>query len=606
MRSKLLNTITITLFFLLLTLICHFPWISKWQLLARYDMPLHYSFLVGAYRSVVEFHQLPFWNPYAGGGHPNLYFAETFISSPFFFLAYFQPLLGLKLSVILAYTAGLIGAAFLAALFFERRSSCLLFAICYVFCGFHLSKLVTGMMWSLSAMFIPWAIWSFLQMFRLNSFRYAVVTALMTTFMLMNGGVYYLVYLGLFFLLLAIRNLRFFLSRQSMILCAKFSLLAASLASFKLLPLLAITSDYSRNINPSLGGISLKGILYGLTSEKVALSFDSIFPAQTTLDLINGWSYGLDENSIYVSPIGLSLIALGLLLSPRKLPAGLIKKLKFDYKFLLMVSVFAIYLSWGEALAPLAFSNLTSRLPVFSQMRVPQRAMILLVIVFPFYASIAYDYILDKINVRSHALSQLTGIFIVTSQLFFLFNFNHLLTKDAFYLSAPPLKPTESFYHTTGGSTLLDLSSLGLSNDRLSPTFGFGTATFSKEQANYPGEYFLLNSREAIQPAYWSPNKFAIRFTSIHRKDTLVVNQFYEKSWKAYDQDDALLPVKKIDKIPGLDPANGLMGIELSPNTSFVKVIYEPQLALTGLIITIIGIVFSVLTFCKRTKPSLD
>jgi MFS family permease len=115
-------------------------------------------------RSVLEYHQLPFWNGWVAGGIPlfaNVHFG--LISIPSFFVLIFGSVLGVKLAVVALQVIAFFGYKKLFSEYFKTgylRSICLSYIP--IFGSFFVYRSISGHFNFLLIAFVPWLLWYFL------------------------------------------------------------------------------------------------------------------------------------------------------------------------------------------------------------------------------------------------------------------------------------------------------------------------------------------------------------------------------------------------------------------------------------------------------------
>ncbi|UCD17286.1 MAG: hypothetical protein JSV44_12685, partial [Candidatus Zixiibacteriota bacterium] len=86
------------------------PFLLRWDYIGVGDWELFTTMAAVPVKTVLHFHQFPFWNPYIGGGNVLFVHPEVGIFSPFFaMLMIFGPVGGLKVQVLLSYFLGFWG-----------------------------------------------------------------------------------------------------------------------------------------------------------------------------------------------------------------------------------------------------------------------------------------------------------------------------------------------------------------------------------------------------------------------------------------------------------------------------------------------------------------
>lgn len=573
--SRRLRAVATIALLILVLGVAFLPYFREWRFLADWDMALHYGMLLAAYRSVIEFGELPFWNPFLGGGHPNLYFPETFIAAPHFLFSYIEPLLGIKLGLPLAVGIGLAGAYQLAGLRFDAVLVRCLVAITYAFSGFHLSKMTVGMLWSPSGMLIPWAVWSFLRALQTEQLRYRIGFAVAIMWMLLGGGVYYLVYTALALCIIVIANLKK-MTRRRWLALLEMGVVTLGVSCLKLLPSLAIMGASKRQVDTEAGGSSVLGLWYGLVSERVTrLDIGSIF-GDAKFGFWRGFSHDFDENCLYLSLLGVLLLLIGLVRPEPDPEVG--DRPTLSNRALFGLLAVSLYAALGENLGAFSFAVLTRDLPIFSTMRLPHRALIIAVLVIPLFVGFGLQNLGRRLPDRARMPIE---ILVLVVQLGLLLRFHYILYERNVRLPVPALQPVVDFRHVPESRNLYEVLNAGQANPTLAATFGLGTRVLNVGRRPYRGEYFFADSEAIPELMRWSPSRIVLKLPK-HDSRLLIVNQFYEPSWLAQDQNGAPLNVVSVRRIPR-SKAGKVLGVELDSTTTQATLSYEPRYASAGL-----------------------
>ncbi|MEW5925647.1 MAG: hypothetical protein AB1746_16820 [Candidatus Zixiibacteriota bacterium] len=97
--------------FFIVSFIFTLPYLLKWGYIGVGDWELFTLMAAVPGKTILHFHQFPFWNPYIGGGNILFPHPEVGIFSPFFLLILiFGAVGGLKLQVLVAYFLGFYGS----------------------------------------------------------------------------------------------------------------------------------------------------------------------------------------------------------------------------------------------------------------------------------------------------------------------------------------------------------------------------------------------------------------------------------------------------------------------------------------------------------------
>ncbi len=558
----------------------------NWTKIGPMDYDFHFSWMLSAYRIFSEFKQLPFWDPFHGGGWPLLYYPETNIASPFILLGYINPMLGFKISSLLFYLVGFWGAYFLSKTLTQIFILRLVFSLSFVFSGMHLVKHVAGMQWSLGAMCLPFLIWSIIGVLeRPEKKYYPVIGAICVLCMVLQGSVYYLVYAALTILVICLFNLKKILKPLVVINLSCFFLLAVLLSCIKILPATAVLANSYRTVESTGDGMTIGGLLYGLISpDQTPQFFEKI--SQTKVSVLYGFSWGFDENGYYISILGFVLVLFGIFGNSR------IDSTILKHSVLLVLLIFSMYMAAGASLGPFNFFSITSGLPIFSSMRVATRAMIIATFVLPFFLVLGIKNISNifREKYKRMAVSTLSILQICLLLIFAWFN-----TKNVYSIETYKIEPFEKISRVSIDThTAVEAISKGFGSGRLVYTTGMDSTPYLLNQEDYPGELFFVESKRKASFKEWSPNiiKIALEKKSdnkeLEKPEELIVNQTYRSAWYVQDDKGNKLNTRRTED-------RGLLLIEVPSGVEEVHLEYVPQYALLGLILFIVGIVFALL-----------
>ncbi len=571
---------------LILILLYQINYFLNWSKIGSLDYDAHYSWMLSAYRILGEFNQIPFWDPFHGGGWPFLYFPETCIASPFILLGYINPMLGFKISSLLFYLVGFWGAYLLSKTITETLILRWVFSLSFVFSGMHLVKHVAGMQWSLGAMCLPFLIWSLIGVLDRPEKKYfPVIGAICILFMVLQGSVYYLVYAALTIFVICLFNYKKILKPLVAINLSCFFILAISISSIKLLPAIVVFENSNRTVESAADGMTMGGLLYGLISpDQTAEYFDKISHSKSSSS--NKFYWGFDENGYYISILGLVLVLFGIFGKTRS------RSKILKHSVLVFLLIFSIYLASGVRFGSFNFFSIMSDVPIFSSMRVASRAMIIAVFVFPFFIVLGIKNISNvfREKYKKIAVSSLSIV-----QICFLIIFAWFNTKNVYSIDTYKMEPFEKISRLSIEThTAVEAISKGFASGRLIHTAGMDSTPYLLNQADYPGELFFVKSKRKASFKEWSPNiiKITIEKNSDHKDleitEELIVNQTYRSTWHVQDVRGHKLKTRRTED-------RGLLLIEVPSGVDEIHLEYVPQYALFGLILFSIGILFAFL-----------
>ena len=411
--------------FFLVSLVFTLPFLLKWGYIGVGDWELFTVMAAVPERTVLHFHQFPFWNPYLGGG--NILFAhpEVGILSPFFLLILiFGAVGGLKLQVLIAYFVGFYGSYLMARRLGISNIGSYLVSFVYFGSSYFALHFSIGHIPFTHFCFLPWFVYFILKTG--DNWKYILAAALSIALIIIGNGaavpfLYTSFFSGLFVLLYAIdtKNIRLIKSYIIAII------LGVLLAAVKFIPMYHYLSQ-NQWAGMAQDTTPLKFILPAF------FSFDqAIFRTMKTAE-----HWGWHEYSAYISPLIIILAVIGLIYAFRKNRIWLILGAFF---FIFGLGHFSDFSLWG----------LMHHFPGFSSIRSPARAFQFVILAAAVMAAIGLDNILPKLKITESA-KQYSSIGLIV-----------LILGVNFFISLPAMqsiankKPkkvvfSEEFHHVIG------------------------------------------------------------------------------------------------------------------------------------------------------------
>lgn len=340
--------------------------------------PDYYFQLYEAFRrSVLEFHQFPFINPWIGGGIPlfaNIQFGLISIQTPFVLV--FGSVLGVKIAVVAYQLIAFFGFKQLFEKGFKaNKVKSILLAYTPVFGSFFVDRVVAGHFTFLLVAFAPWLILLYIQRQRLRSWIYF---GLIYSLMIWSSPHYItimsMVIIGFFFLYETLTRLILGVYKKDykdtikqikndMIFFAKAGILVITLCFYRMYFVVDFIKDFPRN-NP-ITNEAFTGLRTGLYAIWGPDQYAN--PPK----LASGWGWA--EAATY--------IGIGTFLCLVLIFTGCIyryfrkrKDTSFSYSPFLLVALFLTFFILGMGdFGPYSPYALLSHLPIFDSMRVSTR-----------------------------------------------------------------------------------------------------------------------------------------------------------------------------------------------------------------------------------------
>jgi hypothetical protein len=499
-------------------------------------------------KTILSYHQFPFWNPYACGGHPNWggFESGTVLVSPWFPAYLFLELpLALRVEIVGSALISAIGAWLLASRFTRSPAVRALVVVAFAVNGRWALQIASGHTWHLSYAWTPWALYFYDRAVGAEGpereraslgpprRRWVVLTGVCVAMMVYTGGIYPLPQtvfaIAVYGLLLAAATR----SPRPILAGIASGAVALGLAAPKLLPVLEVLSKHPRLVD-STETIDLDGFVAVLTSRDQDMTSGHGGVSQ----------WGWHEWGMYVGWAVVVAVTLGVLATRGKRESAL------RWAGLLLLS-----LGFG-AFDPYAPWPLLHRLPVFQSQHVPSRwmypALLLLlalaasvlerilrrtgplrgwleIALVAGVAAVAYDIakiagqpITHMFATKMPGAHESTGPF-HTEQ--------HLPPELAYqYDWAPPSLPAEmANVGTIDCGTFPALHNYFRDRNGRAP--GLGARGVGDPE--YHGEVFLVEDVGTVTVAKWTPNEVTIDVHGAQAGERLVLNQNWDPGWRA-------------------------------------------------------------------------
>ncbi|MBI3570214.1 MAG: hypothetical protein HY082_03795 [Gammaproteobacteria bacterium] len=537
--------------------------ISNWGI---QDWDAHYFYHVVPRQTIVDYHELPLWNPYACGGMPMLANPQSRILTPFFLLhLVFGVPLAIRLEIVLHLALAFLGAILFASTSGVRRLGAVAAGAVYAFSTYFAVNLMTGMTVFLAAAYLPFIGWLLVRKGdrRENAWGIALCLALVFG----EGGHYLVPIFALFILALLIARGNGLSPLAVIRQFATISLVAVGLSAIKLLPAIELMITYPRQIN-DYSGYNFVSLLYSLLSRHQAV--DAVVPSMT---------YGMDENGIYVGILGIGLAAVGVMAQWRQ-----------RWKLLIVFAIF-LWLSFGNRVWPSLWSFL-HLLPVYDSMRVAQRFRVVWLLGLALFAGIGLDAIRAfMIRVfRRPVYGAAVGLAVLITLFVDLFAVGLGPWRDAFTIPAPAIERASEFRQESA-EPFYDAHG----HVKLPHSHGAGSAYLPAYYANrgtidcyesvpvlhwatpfdatgYLGEIYVIDATGNAEIIKRTPNTISIR-VQLNSDGAVVINQNFYRGWWANTGE--------------IVEYEGLLAVKLGPGIHEISLRFLPVSFILGALITL-------------------
>jgi len=494
-------------------------------------------------KTILRYHQFPFWNPYCCGGHPNWGGIEsgTIVVSPwlpFYLLTKFP--YALRAEVWGSALLSVVGAWLLAGRFTRSPALRALVVVGYAVNGRWTLQITAGHTWHLVYAWTPLVLYFFDRAVSADASlgpprrRYAVLGGACVAMMVYMGGIYPLpqtaVLLALYGSLLAV-SMR---SARPLIVGSAIAVVGVGLSAPKLLPVIQVISRFPR-----------------LTDSTETLDFGAFVDLLTSHDQdmysghagVNQW--GWHEWGMYVGwPIAV-LVVLGVVFGRglRETPAK-------------WTGLFLLVLGFGAFDPHAPWPLMHDVVPIFRSQHVPSRwmypSLLLLLVVMaatlerllvragrargwlemalvPVVAAIAFDVgtvvrapIGHMFSQKPPATPESTGPFHTETH----------LPGELFYQSewAPPSLPAEMANIGT-----IDCGTFAGFHNYFRDQQGHipGLGAHGIGNPDYRGEVYVPEGIGTATVTHWTPNEVTVEVHAAQAGEHVVLNQNWDAGWTA-------------------------------------------------------------------------
>ena len=592
---KYLRTdISIFLFFSLIAFAFTYPIFNDFENLGIQDWDFFFFHQAVSRSTILDYHQIPLWNPYYCGGAVLLADPQSRFLSPFFILTlFFGVVEGIKLEIWLHLAFGMLGTYKLSRYYKLDRFVSLLPPLIFFLNSMYALSLAVGMAWFLSVAYLPWVFLYYLKSF--YDTKYAILSSVFLVLMYYEGGAYPLLITFLFIALYSILSVKKEGLLKSVRLLSLTLILVFCLGAIKFSPSIELFMQYPRKMN-EYSGFSLNSLRGSLLDRNQSL--DAIEKYADKKGFITGISYYMDANAMYVGFLPLLLFLVGI-------------KLHYKHKWrLTWCFLIFLWLAFGDR-APISLWKILHSFPPFSSMRVAQHFRQVFMLCFALFSGFGFQSVkntlLKKIN--NFLFARVISAAILLAILIDLMFVNSQVLESAFII--PPLDTARSptFYHTRAfpypgmksATNYSDIMHIPWSS--MYPAFlgNIGTincyesiksrpkSAIPRDSDYYKGEVFLQGTDGFAKIINWSPNKLVINFNA-SGKGYLIINQNYNNGWGVKGGS------RKVESM------NGLLAVEVFPHETELEVSYHPKSFIAGSIVTSTTLLLLMLYFLKERE----
>lgn len=579
------NLLAPSLIFLFISIIYVFPLamsISNW---GQMDWDQFTFWSAVSRETILNYHQVPLWNPYSNGGNVLLAHPQSCFCSPFFiFILFFGPILGMKINWIIHLFFGMTGMFLLGRHFNMPKISAYFSAGIFMLCSMFTLHLTEGHTEWLVLAYLPWFFLSFRKSGERGGFLVLAVIflSLMIFWGALDVPIVTTIFVSFYAVFLSIKKKSFCFIRNVLWVF----ILTILLCSIKLLPAIEFLRHNQRK------AISEKSAEISMLP-KILLSRDQNYYYQNTK-----WAWpqnklkvrgkyfdiGWHEYGAYIGIIPLVLVMIGIFFYGKK------------HWPLLLTGIVCLLLSLGSN----SFLNLwavINKLPIYNQFEQISR----FIAGFIFSITIFSGLGLSKIEM----LSARRGIKIFVSLMVLvvfldLMLVNYPLLKQTFNLKPVILNREDEFknrfrdFNLYSGKSRSSMYPVFLSNSGIINAYeviGVKKGNVKIEgEADYKGEVYLLNNRGQVDIVTYTPNRIKLEI-NVLEPDVLVVNQNYYPGWR----------MKGINSF--VYPYSGMIAASVPAGKFRISLYYLPDSFIIGLVMTILTVLgIIIFLFFQKNK----
>jgi hypothetical protein len=500
---------------------------QSWATYGFHDWDAHSAYRYATVASIRRYHELPWWNPWLGGGFPAWAYVEgaTNLVSPYLPLYLTFPVqVAERLEILGATLTGLFSSFALAGRFTRSAALRALVAVTYAVNGRWALQTAVGHTWHMQYAWLPLALYFFDLSIRPDRKHYAFASAGALAMLIYMGGIYPLPHTALAMIVYAFGLAAV---QRSLLPFARLAVAGVSgigLAAPKLFPLVDLMMRYPRKIE-STEAIDLGQLMAMMTDPNQSYSIAPV--------AVPRW--GWHEYGIYVGPWVVVAMVVGFVCARdvRAIP--------------LKIAGLLFFLLGMGAFHPRAPWTLLHTMPVFSSQHVPTRflfpAVLFAMLVFAVFAG----SLLDRMIV-ARGWVDLMLLVPVYAVAYDIAKVGRKSTEHSFYMEAPPIQAAAEFrQHNTnpynyspsdwaGASLLGEFGNIGLIGAYGLPTLEPGA--IGTEQA-YRGEAYVVSTnpdadhKSEAHVVSFTANTAVVEFSNAPPNAKLVYNMNYDPSWRA-------------------------------------------------------------------------
>ncbi|MCP4569667.1 MAG: hypothetical protein GY841_18975 [FCB group bacterium] len=554
--------------FLAITAVLAIPLLKNIGYWGIRDWDLFTTLHAAAVRSIVEFGQFPFWNPYIGGG--NILFAhpEVPVLNPLFgLLLIFGPLIGLKIQVVIVYFIGLTGFYKLSRQEGIGFWGALMAAIVFMLSSYLTLHFAVGHIPFHSFAVFPWLLFFYRK--SLTHPLHILSAGAVVGFIILGSGAAVPLLFSLFFLFLF-----------SLFDCAQgrglrpplYAILAGIcgilFGAIKFFPMF----DYL-NRHPWIPDGTVQ-ITSWSALPKMFFSFQQSPFAQHATEV-----WGWHEYGAFIGPMAafLALVAV-------------VTRFRQVWPYVVLIC-FSLVLVLGSFWPPFSPWDLLHKLPGFESIRVPSRFALLALICVALLAGRGVDALQSLFAYRRMTLGiLLCGTVLVTHLIVCL----PILNK-AFVRPPAKLRINADFKQIEGDPNQMYsafLANRGTLRAAWLSAYRPGRGILGQD--NRASEWYSENKAVTVIGREFSPNRLAFDLQTV-TGGTLTISQGFDQGWRRTDGGE-------------IKPVSDLVSFFVHPTDQRIMLEYFPDYFIAGAVVTklsILSAIFGPVIYRRRRSSKI-
>ncbi|MEM9115169.1 MAG: hypothetical protein AAGD10_16565 [Myxococcota bacterium] len=505
-------------------------------------------------KTLVEFGQMPLWNPYYCGGAVHLSNPQTYTLSPLqIFVFVFGTPIGIRLMLTVTPFLALAGARLWALRLGLSEAGAWAAGTSMALSGTIAQHLGGGHVGWVGFALVPWVLWAFHAGLE-GDRRMVVVGGAFLAWIFFHWGAYQYPYtcvaLGVYGLILGLSRRQL---PSAVGLGLGMAVVSLGLVSIRLLPLVAFISEHPRTVHDSdwLSWADLWEI-YAVRHEARRFGY-------------HGWAW--PEYGNYYGVLGLVLVGVGLLLALRRRRFGWVP-------VIICLFLFVAFQMGNWSYGPWTWLR---KLPVFENLRVPSRFTALVSVFAAPLVGLAAQR-LAALGPRPKLGAWLAGVVLI-AHFVDVAEFNRRQWIQTFGTPPPRDVPSSDFHNVSGDRRRMyayprvNRGSIDCFEESPLPRSRLLQAEAPQE------EYPVPEDAGRVRRVDWSPNAITLD-VELTRSATLAVNQNWAPGWRS-------------DAGPTVSH-QGLLALPLEAGAHRVRFVYRPPFFWLGVAISILSLVGAV------------